>query len=109
MYKSGGENVFAAEVESVLAEHPKLAEVAIIGFLTRNGERSVGRWWSPSLGPRSSWQTSSSTAPEARQVQDPQERVVVDALPRNVLGKVQKPQLRAIVGGTGGTTTPHLS
>jgi acyl-coenzyme A synthetase/AMP-(fatty) acid ligase len=35
--------------------------------------------------------------------------VVVDALPRNVLGKVQKPQLRAIVGGTVGNDTPHLS
>ena len=31
MYRSGGENVFPAEVERVLADHPKIENVAIIG------------------------------------------------------------------------------
>jgi len=31
MYKSGGENVYPAEVEAVLVEHPNIAEIAIIG------------------------------------------------------------------------------
>jgi fatty-acyl-CoA synthase len=30
MYKSGGENVYPAEVEAVLIEHPNIAEIAII-------------------------------------------------------------------------------
>ena len=32
MIKSGGENVFSAEVETVLAEHPDVAAVAVIGL-----------------------------------------------------------------------------
>ena len=31
MYRSGGENVYPAEIEKVLAGHPKIANVAIIG------------------------------------------------------------------------------
>src|SRR5687767_15442113 len=31
MIISGGENVYAAEVEAALAEHPAVAEVAVIG------------------------------------------------------------------------------
>ena len=31
MYKSGGENVYPAEVEAVLIEHPNIAEIAILG------------------------------------------------------------------------------
>lgn len=31
MYKSGGENVYPAEVEAILTEHPNIAEIAIIG------------------------------------------------------------------------------
>ncbi|OPY72131.1 MAG: Long-chain-fatty-acid--CoA ligase FadD13 [Syntrophorhabdus sp. PtaU1.Bin058] len=31
MYRSGGENVYPAEIEKVLADHPKIFDVAIIG------------------------------------------------------------------------------
>jgi fatty-acyl-CoA synthase/long-chain acyl-CoA synthetase len=39
MIISGGENIYCAEVEDVLAVHPKIAEVALIGCPTRNGAR----------------------------------------------------------------------
>jgi fatty-acyl-CoA synthase len=32
MYKTGGENVYPAEVEAMLIEHPNIAEIAIIGI-----------------------------------------------------------------------------
>jgi fatty-acyl-CoA synthase len=31
MYRSGGENVYPAEIEKALSEHPKILNVAIIG------------------------------------------------------------------------------
>jgi fatty-acyl-CoA synthase len=31
MYRSGGENVYPAEIEKVLSNHPKILQVAIIG------------------------------------------------------------------------------
>ena len=31
MYRSGGENVYPAEVEKILLNHPKISQVAIIG------------------------------------------------------------------------------
>jgi fatty-acyl-CoA synthase len=31
MYRSGGENVYPAEVEKILAGHPKISNIAIIG------------------------------------------------------------------------------
>ena len=32
MYRSGGENVYPAEIEKILLNHPKISQVAIIGF-----------------------------------------------------------------------------
>jgi fatty-acyl-CoA synthase len=31
MYRSGGENVYPAEIEKILSDHPNIANVAIIG------------------------------------------------------------------------------
>ncbi|GIR72420.1 MAG: hypothetical protein CM15mP74_36710 [Halieaceae bacterium] len=39
MYISGGENVYPAEVESILMAHSDIREVAIIGVADQNGER----------------------------------------------------------------------
>lgn len=103
MYKSGGENVFAAEVEAVLAEHPKLAEVAIIGVPDQTwGE--VGRAvvvTAPGATVELSELVEHCASRLAR-YKIPKSVVVVDSLPRNVLGKVQKPQLRQTAGGTDG-------
>jgi fatty-acyl-CoA synthase len=99
MYKSGGENVFAAEVEAVLAEHPKLAEVAVVGIPDAKwGE--VGRAVVvPAPGETVDLaDLVEHCAPRLARYKIPKSVVVVDALPRNVLGKVQKPQLRLVAG-----------
>lgn len=97
MFISGGENVYPAEVEKVLIEHPDIAEVAVIGIPDeRWGE--VGKAF---LVPRD----DSQAAPDPGELNRfcrqylaaykvPREFAVVDALPRNALGKVTKQVLR---------------
>jgi fatty-acyl-CoA synthase len=95
MIISAGVNVYPAEVEGVLEEHPDIAEVAVIGMsdpewgervravlVTRSGvvfdEEAMKAWVRDRLaGPKR-----------------PREYVVVEALPRNPTGKVLKRELR---------------
>jgi fatty-acyl-CoA synthase len=96
MYKSGGENVFMAEVETVLSEHPDIAEVSVIGIRDdRWGE--VGR---AIVVPKSGAKVDIDSIreyclPRLAKFKIPASVVVLDeALPRNVTGKVIKAELR---------------
>ena len=100
MYKSGGENVFMAEVETVLSEHPDIAEVAVIGVRdARWGE--VGR---AIVVPRSGAEVDIDSIreyclPRLAKFKIPASVVVLsETLPRNVTGKVIKAQLRESYG-----------
>jgi fatty-acyl-CoA synthase len=100
MYKSGGENVFMAEVETVLSEHPDIAEVAVIGVRdARWGE--VGR---AIVVPRPGAQVDIDSIreyclPRLAKFKIPATVVVLsETLPRNVTGKVIKAQLRESYG-----------
>jgi fatty-acyl-CoA synthase len=95
MVITGGENVYPAEVESVLYDHPAIAEVAVIGAPDAQwGERVVAV---VALKPG-----QRITLDELREfAQDrlaryklPRELRLVDALPRNPTGKVLKGTLR---------------
>jgi fatty-acyl-CoA synthase len=96
MYKSGGENVFPAEVERVLTDHPAIAEVAVIGIEDAKwGE--VGR---ALIGLRPGTTLTleavvSHCEGRLAHYKIPKSMVVVDHLPRNSTGKVVKADLRA--------------
>lgn len=95
MVISGGENVYPAEVESVLYEHPAISEVAVIGAPDeRWGERVVAV---------AVVKPGASLSLEALQLfagarlaryKLPRELRLVDVLPRNPGGKVLKTRLR---------------
>ena len=96
MIISGGENVYPAEIESVLFGHPAVAEVAIIGAPDE-------RWGERVVAVVALKANASLTLDELRAFAEkslaryklPRELRLVDALPRNPSGKVLKVQLRA--------------
>jgi fatty-acyl-CoA synthase len=101
MYISGGENVYPAEVEEVLFKLDGIAEVAIIGVPDdRWGE--VGRAIVVLASGHSLTEADIMRHCDGNLARYKQPRSVrfVDALPRNATGKVHKPTLRQMFGGT---------
>ena len=99
MYKSGGENVYSAEVEKELLSAPGVSEVAIIGIPDdRWGE--VGR---AVVVPRPGEQVTLDGLVQhcegrLARYKFPKSLIVVDSLPRNPTGKVVKAEVRALFG-----------
>src|SRR4051812_15242741 len=96
MIISGGENIYCAEVEDLLAAHPKVAEVALIGVPdTKYGEAPLAV-----VAPRDAADppTSEELAAWCREklarYKNPRDYSIVGALPRNPSGKVLKTALR---------------
>jgi len=104
MYISGGENVYPAEVENVLYQHPAIAEAAVIGVASaRWGE--VGR---AIVVPKPGDTLDEAAviahcAAKLARYKLPHSVVFAEALPRNATGKVHKPTLRATHGAVAAT------
>ena len=95
MYISGGENVYPAEVESVLLAHPDIREVAVIGVAdTKWGEVGCAVVASISGEPVSLEALHRQCDGHLARFKWPRQVVNTDALPRNSTGKVQKFILR---------------
>ena len=97
MIISGGENIYPAEIEQLLAEHPWVAECAVVGRPDeRWGEACVAVVVLRENAPED-WQGGVSAALEGRlaRYKWPRHWHRVDALPRTALGKVVKPAIRA--------------
>jgi fatty-acyl-CoA synthase len=94
MYKSGGENVFAAEVEHVLLDYPGVAEASVIGVPHRRWGEAGRALIVPDPGVNVD-ATALIAHCRARLAgyKVPADVVFCAELPRNVTGKVQKVEL----------------
>jgi fatty-acyl-CoA synthase len=94
MYISGGENVYPAEVESVLHEHPAVADAAVVAVPDeRWGE--VGAAFVVPSGEVSEEELVEFVRGRLARFKAPKAVRFVDVLPRSGMGKVQKDELRA--------------
>ena len=95
--KSGGYKISALEIEEVLRTHPDIEECAVVGIPDDEwGERvsvaavpKTGR--SIALGTLRKW-----AADKLAKYKIPSSLLVVDELPRNVMGKVMKPEVQGL-------------
>ena len=101
MYISGGENVYPAEVEGVLHEHPDVAEAAVVGLPDeRWGEVGLAVVV-PRPGAAPTGETLTAFCRERLAgFKVPRRFRFVDALPRSAVGKVLKTELRTQVAST---------
>jgi malonyl-CoA/methylmalonyl-CoA synthetase len=93
---SGGYNIYPREVEDVLATHPAVAEVAVLGAADNDLGEQVVAVIVPRVGETPAAEDIIAYCRERlASYKKPRRVVFVEALPRNALGKVQKHLLSA--------------
>lgn len=97
MIISGGENIYPAEVESVLFGHPAVAEVAVIGTADEKWGEAVVAVAALKPGMQLTLaELQEFAAGKLARYKLPRHLRIVDALPRNPTGKVLKYRLREL-------------
>ena len=93
MVVSGGENVYPAEIEAVLHEHPAVADAAVIGVPDEQwGE--VCAAFVVAESPVSEDELREHCLAQLARFKVPKSFTFVDELPRNSMGKIQKSELK---------------
>jgi acyl-CoA synthetase (AMP-forming)/AMP-acid ligase II len=95
MIISGGENIYPAEVEAVLARHPAVADVAVLGRPDPTWGEAVHAVIIPAAGPVRAEEIIDWCRDRLAHFKCPKSVEFTDALPRTTTGKVLKRELRA--------------
>ena len=94
---SGGENIVPQEVEAVLQSHPEVAEAAVVGVPSAHwGQRPVAFLVLRSAGTAVPPEMAAWCRQYLAGFKVPDRFIVCLVLPRNALGKLQRPALRAL-------------
>lgn len=95
MIISGGENIYPADIENVLAAHPAILEAAIVGMPDEKWGESVKAFIVRRPGAELTGQeVVEFLRPRVAKYKLPKDVAFLDALPRNLSGKVLKTALR---------------
>jgi acyl-CoA synthetase (AMP-forming)/AMP-acid ligase II len=95
MVLSGGYNVYSKEVEQVLAQHPDIADAAVVGVPDALYGEAVAAFVQPRPGARLSAESViEHCRGQLAGYKKPRHVVFVESLPKNSLGKVLKSELR---------------
>ncbi|NVJ96523.1 MAG: long-chain fatty acid--CoA ligase, partial [Alphaproteobacteria bacterium] len=95
--KSGGYKLSALEIEAALLEHPDITECAVVGLEDDDWGEIVAV--AVALEERAALDLASLQAWAKDRLSAyklPRDLLVVDALPRNAMGKVTKPAVKAL-------------
>jgi fatty-acyl-CoA synthase len=99
MIISGGENIYPAEVERVLLEHPDVADCGVIGRPDAKWDEVPVAYVIPRAGCVADAEAlKAHVSMQLARFKVPREFVFVDDLPRTALGKVQHFRLKQIAG-----------
>jgi fatty-acyl-CoA synthase len=99
MIISGGENIYPAEVERVLLEHPDVAECGVVGRRDAKWGEVPVAYVIPRAGRRADAEAlKTHLATQLARFKVPREFIFVDDLPRTALGKVQHFRLKEMAG-----------
>ena len=103
MIVSGGVNIYPAEAEQVLIEHPKVGDVAVIGVPNRDMGEEVKALVVPidPADPPSADELIAWCRERLAGYKCPRSVDIVDSVGRNAMGKVNKRELRKAYVGAG--------
>ena len=109
MIRSGGENIYPAELEKVLTSHAEIHDVAVVGVPDEKyfevGCAVIVREEGSELG---GGEVREFLAGRLARYKIPKHFVFVDSLPRNAAGKVLKFELRGTYEHLGSAPTPTI-
>ncbi len=92
----GGENIYPKEIETVVHQLPQIAEAAVVGRARPGLRRGAGavRLAAPGRDGRRRSDSRSHRRRTSAKYKRPVEITILDDLPKNPVGKIDKPALR---------------